>query len=274
MLSLRRVQFHRHAYRHCRQHLAPLELAAKRRLSKAPITEALIDLRAVPAKGFDANQLKSVSQLVKDRYPRSEERKAAEALLALTAGKPPTASTRDLGFQGMWLRSQDEKEVAQFRVDGFTYSRLNPYSSWEDILPKALELWETYADIVRPESVTRIAVRYINHLPLPDGSVELDDLILTGPRLPQGVPDMLGQFSSRVLLAHPDKKLHAIVTQSLEVGVRGPRQTLLLDIDAFRLADDFPISRSELEPLFSDLREYKNLIFFGSLTDSFAKEFE
>lgn len=248
-------------------------MAVPRRLARAPITEALIDFRAIPQSGRGEDALKSIPARVQQSYPLVEERRVSESQLAFEAGKPPRATSRDLGLQGVWLRSKDEKEVAQFRTDGFTYSRLAPYTSWEEILPRALSLWEIFVEVLRPEIVTRLAVRYINHLTLPQGQVELDDLILTAPKCPQGVPDQLGQFSTRILLAHPEQKLHAIVTQSIETGVRSTRPTLLLDIDAFKL-EDVGISLGEVSPHLEALRDYKNKIFFGSLTDSFAKNFE
>ena len=248
-------------------------MATPRRLARAPITEALIDIRAVPQVGNGEEALKSIPARLNSKYPVVEERRASEAQLAIEPGKPPRTSSRDLGLQGMWLRSPDLKEVAQFRIDGFTYSRLSPYSSWEEILPRALELWTIFIDVLQPQIVTRLAVRYINHLPLPDGRVELDDLIFTAPKLPRGVPEELGQFSTRVLLSYPGTKLQSIVTQSIEAGVRTSRPTLLLDIDAF-MAGDVGIAAESISPHLESLRHYKNALFFGSLTDSFVDSFE
>jgi uncharacterized protein (TIGR04255 family) len=67
--------------------------------------------------------------------------------------------------------------------------------------------------------------------------------------------------------------MNATITQSLETGVRSTKPTLLLDIDAFKLGD-FDISPDSLTPPLEALRGYKNLIFFGSLTDNFARTFE
>ena len=254
-------------------HLPANPVATPRRLARAPITEALIDIRAVAQVGSVEDAMKTIPDLLKAKYPLVEERRASEAQFALEPGKPPRATSRDLGLHGLWVRSQDQREVAQFRTDGFTYSRLSPYNSWEEILPRSLELWKIFVQILKPEIVTRLAVRYINHLPLPEGRVELDDLILTAPRLPQGVPDELGQFSTRVLLAHPEKKLHAIVTQSIETGVRSTSPTLLLDIDSFKMGD-FGVAAENISPHLEALRGYKNDLFFGSLTDSFVASFE
>lgn len=255
------------------KHLASANVAAIRHLSRAPITEALLDVRVVPAKDLNPERLKDAKELLRARFPRAEERRVTEARFAIQQGHAPKTLSSDLGFQGIWLRAADEKEVGQFRIDGFTFNRLKPYTSWDVLLPTALDLWDVYVKVARPQSVTRIAVRYINHLPLESAPVRLDDFVVTGPRVPEGIPDVINRFSSRVLLECPQKKIHANVTQALEVGVQSTALTLLLDIDAFK-AGHLSTERSVLEPLFIELRAYKNRIFFGSLTEEYVRTFE
>ena len=62
------------------------------------------------------------------------------------------------------LKSHDGLSIAQFRIDGFTYNRLRPYPSWEDILPEAIRLWRIYVATVVPEGIARAAVRYVTAL--------------------------------------------------------------------------------------------------------------
>ncbi len=63
--------------------------------------------------------------------------------------------------------SEDEVKLVQFRLDGFTFNRSKPYTSWEQVFPEAFGLWKEYVSLAAPEFVNRIAVRYINRLDLP-----------------------------------------------------------------------------------------------------------
>ena len=45
--------------------------------------------------------------------------------------------------------------LVDFRADGFTYNRLQPYTSWDAVLPEALGLWELFVQTVVPVSITR-----------------------------------------------------------------------------------------------------------------------
>lgn len=242
-----------------------------RHLSNAPITEALVDFRVVLPAAFEPKHFKQVHERLRADFPHMEERKSAEAILEFAEGRP-ALQTRDLG-PGVWIKSEDGKSVGQFRTDGFTFNRLKPYTSWEEILPTALRLWDEYARLASPEVVIRVALRYINHLTLPSPSGDLDKLITTAPRLPQDIPQVLNSFSTHVVLRDAERGLSANFTQALEVGIQTQLPTLLLDIDAYRLGE-FPPQREVLEKHLGELRSYKNAIFFGSLTEDFIRSFE
>ncbi len=247
-------------------------MARIRHLSNAPITEALVDFRVVLPSSFEPSRLKQINESLKAEFPQTEERKSAQALVRFDEGRPTTQMT-DLGFTGIWIKSQDGKSVGQFRTDGFTFNRLKPYTSWEEIFPVALRLWDEYVRVTSPELVTRIALRYINHLTLPAASGELDELITTAPRLPQDIPQFLSSFLTRVVVQKAEAGLGANITQALEVGVQTQLPTLLLDIVAYCTGQFAPV-REVLERRLSELRLYKNEIFFGSLTEDFVGRFE
>lgn len=247
-------------------------MARIRHLRNAPITEAIVDFRVALPRDFRPEQLPSVKERLAGDYPHAVERKGLQALFEFTGAQPAATRTRDLGFQGLWLKSDDQKKIGQFRVDGFTFNRLKPYTSWNKILPEALRLWTVYVDVAKPESVTRVALRYINHMNLPKVGVELNDYIVTGPKLPQSVPQVLSSFATRVVFEDPERRLTASVAQMLEVGVETAAPTLLLDIDVFRTGD-FAVTPEALQPILEDLRLYKNQIFFGSLTEQFVETY-
>jgi uncharacterized protein (TIGR04255 family) len=249
-------------------------MARVRHLRNAPITEAIVDFRVSLAKEFRPERLWEAGDLLAGEYPLIDEPKRYEAHVDLSGGQPKAAmSTRDLGFHGVRLRTEDKKTVAQFRIDGFTFNRLRPYTRWEKILPEAVRLWGVYVGLANPQGITRLALRYINHLSLPRPGVELDDYIVTAPRVPPSVPQVLSGFTTRLVLEHAERRMKANVTQALELGVETSAPSLLFDIDVYR-AGDLEINSAAVTGVLGDLREYKNEIFFGSLTERFVEVFE
>jgi len=248
-------------------------MARIRHLQNAPITEAIVDFRVSLPRDFRPDRLREARERLAPDYPQTVERKGMEARLEFAGGQPKETRTRDLGFQGIWLKTEDQKTVAQFRVDGFTFNRLKPYTRWEQILPEALRLWSVYVELANPQSVTRIALRYINHMNLPSPGAELDDYIVTSPRLPPSVPQIRSSFATRLVLEYPERRMTANVIQVLEVGVETPAPSLLFDIDVYRTGH-FEVSETTMKEILGDLRGYKNEIFFGSLTERFVEAFE
>ena len=129
-------------------------MARIRHLEKAPITEALVDFRAAIPPDFAIDSLKSLRNTIGDRYPVVEEMRFVKAEFELSKGLPERKDT-DFGIRGYLFKGQDGQDVAQFRADGFTYNRLQPYTSWDAVLPEALGLWELFVQTVVPVSITR-----------------------------------------------------------------------------------------------------------------------
>ena len=75
---------------------------------------------------------------------------------------PEVSQSSAGGPDGYLFTSVDGRQVVQARLDGFTFSRLKPYDKWESLRDEARELWQHYVQIASPETVTRVALRYIN----------------------------------------------------------------------------------------------------------------
>jgi uncharacterized protein (TIGR04255 family) len=158
-------------------------------------------------------------------------------------------------------------------LDGFTFSRLAPYTSWEEIAPEALRIWEIYSATVQPESLFRVAVRYINHIQLSQSPLSLEEILLTAPSIPPGLPQTITGFLGRIVIKVPTPNTQVSIAQVFGVTPVTPPDTLLLDVDVFR-QEELETSASSLYPVFEDLRKYKNQAFFGALTEEYIRSLE
>jgi len=244
-----------------------------RHLKNAPITEAIIDLRVKARPDLRAEELAAVKNQVSTRLPKVEEMRGLQATFQVLKGEGQPPVVQDLGLQGYLFKSQDEKIIAQFRIDGFTLNRLRPYTSWEDIFPQAMELWRLYLEVAKPLAVTRLALRYINHVPLPAGVEKFENYLRAAPVIPSELPQYVSSFLTRVTIHDPEASVSAHVTQALQPTTDTHRLTVILDIDAYKEADLSPEDPA-IERTFSQLRASKNLIFFNSLTDETLRQFE
>jgi uncharacterized protein (TIGR04255 family) len=241
-------------------------MAQPRHLQRAPITEAIIDFRVKARKDLDPQAFLSLRAELAGVFPEVEERRGVETTFQLVVSEGLTPQTRDLGLHAVFYKSADAKNVAQFRVDGFTFNRLKPYTSWAQILPLALWLWRRYAETARPELVTRIALRYINHIRLPSTLRSFETYLTAPPRIPRELPQTISGFLSRVVLHDVQAELAATLTQALEGDLTTTTSTVILDIDAYRVADLQPADRG-IDDTLRALHDFKNRIFFSSVTE-------
>lgn len=242
-------------------------------MKRAPITEALIDFRVQLGEGFSVQKFEEVARQINREYPT---RAVIRTVLAkLDLGGPVAKQDLQHGELGVLVKSPDEKTRAQFRMNGFTLNRLEPYTSWKEIYPETIRLWHLYAKVASPLAVVRLAARYINKLNLPLPVADLRDYLIAPPRVPEGLPQVLQAYLTRLIIHDPSVGHSAIVTQSFEPNPVDPEHvTVLLDIDAFRDVSLKPAEQGEIDRVLGQLHDFKNDIFFGSITQKASELFE
>ena len=248
-------------------------MAKQRHLKNAPITEAIIDFRTNLPPTFEIKKLLILKEKLSDNFPKIQEHRFIKSGFQIKEGKPIAALSEDHGIRGYFLRPEDEKKVVQFRIDGFTFSQLKPYSYWKEFVSEAKELWKLYVDKTQPESVTRIAVRYINHMDLPLPITDFSKYLTAPPNVPKELPGSISRFLSKVVIHNSEIGISANITQALEKSARPNYVTIILDIDAYKQGE-FDSNNGDIWPIFEELYEIKNQIFFNSITEETARLFE
>jgi uncharacterized protein (TIGR04255 family) len=247
-------------------------MAEIRHLRNAPITEAIVDFRASLPADFKAEAFAQARDQLRESYPVVEEQRVFRAKFAFKEGKPAHPDTESIGLQGYFFKSHDGRNIAQFRVDGFTYNRLAPYTSWGQILPEALRLWELYVTMAKPEGLSRLALRYINHIKVP-AKGDLSKYLLVLPTYFPGAPRYLASFLVRTSSHDPETGYLANVTETLERSPDAADAVVILDIDVYTVRG-LELGSDPLRVILQELRTIKNNIFFGSITEELAKTYE
>lgn len=238
------------------------------RLSKAPIVEGLIDIRVERSAGATLAALKAACDELAAEFPSRQEQRMLVTQVNVSPEAGASTQTTDDAPYGVIMRSIDEKWVVQFRLDGFTVSRLQPYDTWDELKGKAMTLWAKYSEAAKPTKVVRVASRFINRVQMPIGE-SFEKTFLTnfviGPTLPQAVAGYL----LRVVIPFEEYHAMAIVTQSLE----GNSTDCILDLDAFSEQPQ-GIAEVEMWRRLDCLREVKDRLFFGSFTEAALGRFK
>lgn len=233
-------------------------------LPRAPIVEAILDIRVELPREATIGRLEELGELIKTDYPTKRIRRRWEGELKFEEGQM-LARGESPEIDGFLFWSSDEKQVTQFRLDGFTFSRLKPYQTWEQMQREAKRLWEIYLNGLQPVQATRLALRYINIIAIPSKRVKLEEYFKELVRVPQELPQHFDQFHVRVVLHYPDEKTKAAITQATMPPSTPDSTSLLFDIDVFTETRLEPKDLSIWEN-FACFRTVKNEIFKHSLT--------
>jgi uncharacterized protein (TIGR04255 family) len=251
----------------------PSAMAKNRHLKNAPITEAVIDFRTKLPSEFNIKDFLSLKQEFRDRFPKIQERRFIKSEFKIPDGTHVPTIKKDEGIHGYFFRPEDGKKVAQFRIDGFTFSLLKPYTEWKIFRDEAIELWKFYLDKSLPEALTRIALRYINHLEIPLPITNFSEYLTAPPNVPKDLPGDISGFLSKVVISDPKLDISANIIQALEKSINPNYIIIILDIDVYK-QKDFGIKNGDIWSTFDKLRDFKNEIFFNSITEKTARLFE
>ncbi len=233
-----------------------------------PITEALLDIRVDLPDAISLNDLESFHSKIKESFPHKGERRVLKSDIQFTPRIAATVSEK--GIDGYLFRSSVGKKIVQARLDGFTFNKLKPYEGWETFHSEAHKLWDSYSQIVDPIRIKRIALRYINRIEVPTPIKDFREYILTSFEVAPKLPQAVSHFFMRLIIPSPKTSATAIVTETMENLTPSQLLPLIFDIDVFQEMQSETNACTTWDN-FEKLREFKNEIFFNSLTDK-AKE--
>ncbi len=233
------------------------------RYSKAPITEAIVDVRAALPPSVGLADIDALGREELLDYPERQNRLLIEA--TMQGGNEVGAHAKQTHI-GYVYKAAADPYVAQYRVDGFTLSRLAPYADWPSFQAEAERLWGFYERAFQPVSVTRLAVRYINRLDVPALHFELEDYLCAFPQVPEGIPHSIAGFVVHLKIPQPDIGATLLLNVATAEPPSPDVTSILLDIDVF-LGVDY---RDNLDRIWEDLNklhERKNVVFEACITD-------
>ena len=240
-----------------------------------PIIEAVLDIECDFKEQPDIGKIetKARKEMAKS-YPKVRHVLFQEHQVETKPSEPAKISIKG-GLHGLQFLKNDEKQVVQFRIEGFSFNRLAPYANLDNYLPQMKKNWFLYRDIAKPLQIRLIRLRYINRilLPLTDGKVDLDEYILNGPRLADPDRFELTEFIDQY--AATDKKsghqINSVLTLQQVVDDKLP---VIFDNGVVALetrsVDDWQWIRSKI----FELRELKNHIFCHTLTEKCLNLFQ
>ncbi len=254
-----------------------ISMTVNTKYKHSPITEALIDFRtSQTTHDPDVDVLKFLAQanrgLEKD-YPIREELYFFEGVISTAPSPTVRATNSHIGYK---FTNTDRKYVFQPAVESFTVNRLAPYEAWESFRDEAKKLWNSYLELARVTTVTRIAVRYINKIDLPLSFNDFRDYLSTLPEISSAMPNALSGYFMQLQIPLPTHEARIILTQALIEPSKKDVATVLLDIDVSKenLLIELASSEGNEWKILDELHEEAGVIFEACITDKTRRLFD
>ena|SRR5438105_3102761 len=242
-------------------------MQVQRRYSKAPITEAIIDLKVTLPEGFLVDKLAAIHPHISNNFPIVQPFYKGVGTLTYEPGSSFKVDTSEQQ-KGFWFKSEDNLRTFQATLEGFTFNRLGQYKSWEEFSSDAKNLWEIYKEICKPICVTRAAIRYINQINIPTNEpIELKDYLSTVPEVSPNLPQKaLQSFFMQLKIPQPDLNCMLIINEAIADQINPEIVTVILDFDLFR-QQVWDSNDEDIWHFLGKLRHRKNEVFEASITD-------
>lgn len=174
--------------------------------------------------------------------------------------------------RGYSFRSNDGLQVVRVTQRGMSFHRLTPYVNWEQFEAAVRFVWREFVKSFGPDRVTRLRVRFLNRIEVPSSFTDWDEYLRLCPSVPGPIDTGLSGYLMRLVLNDPNVPAVAYVTQAVEAEVAVPYYPLIFDIDVRQEAEMLPES-SDLWTAILAMREYKNRLFFESITEEMKELF-
>jgi uncharacterized protein (TIGR04255 family) len=237
-------------------------------LSRAPITEAVIEIRARASKPWiEAEVLATLKQHLV-QYPVHVSARGFEHKFQVSPTQEAKVDSKDLGWQGHDFRSADLKQIVKFHLDLFSFSRLNPYDNWERFTNEALRLWKIHRELSQPLEVQRLGVRFINRIPITEGKMDLEKYFKEFPQDLKNLNLSLTGFLHHNIFSIPGYPYAMNIIKTVQPSeAPGVKEfALILDIDVYT-QNAFEASTKTMEEKLAEMRWLKNKSFFSIITN-------
>lgn len=236
--------------------------------AKAPVAEAVIDIRAAVGAGVSADDFRSLVSQLAEQFPSSAPMQNFEMGVEQEIGQEAKFHTAH-AYIGQRLQTADARRVLQLRLDGFTYSWLAPYDTWDAFKAEARELWNQFSVIGKHKVANRLAVRFINRINLSDPRpIELKRYFNIMPKMPETLGGDVDTFFMQLQISMNEctPGARAIINFAGNEASEKIHSELILDFDVF-IESEFACNNDFIWTKIDGLRTCKNVLFESCITN-------
>jgi uncharacterized protein (TIGR04255 family) len=164
------------------------------------IVEAILEVQytLAPERPWNPDAHNQFFTLIRDEFPHFEPVPEVSLQILLSSALPSPAQPAQAAGARMRFLTADRTRVVQLSGNAFSFSMLRPYTGWNQMRAGILKHWPQAHDVVKPATITRIGLRYINRIPRTTVNQKAGYWLKASDFVPQAVLDSERPFLARV----------------------------------------------------------------------------
>lgn len=236
-------------------------------LKNPPVIEAVIEIQLQEEQGLSIDGLAASTEEFTKRFSKKDD------INFLKNHIKDDAVSSEHGISGIIYKNSNNKELTQFRLDGFSYNNLEDYPGWESFFDSAMFAWSEYIKQRPNVDILRLGLRFINLIKIPK-SDDVNLFFRARLNLPSD-DKVIGKVASsqyRYFSDFPESNCSSIVNfieQPVSTG--DDKKSFILDIDVVMQSN---VDKESLIKCFQDMRAIKNSIFKAHLTEKLIGDYK
>jgi uncharacterized protein (TIGR04255 family) len=121
--------------------------------------------------------------------------------------------------------------ILQLAENAFSMSTLSPYQGWEVMRDDTLAAWRQVEEVLMPEIITRVGLRYINRIEKETNQDHAGDWLVATDYIPHGILSSEPGFLLRIQTHLNSENILIITLGDTESEFEGGHGAIIFDID-------------------------------------------
>lgn len=243
------------------------------KLKKPPIIEAIVQIAFESPSLKEVKALKSFFDTLKPDYTDIKEIVSISLESFFHEQKQVKQTNPELTLNGYIINNKSNPKHIVLTSTSISLNHKKPYTSWDSMIKDFKEIWKKFCNFLPDLQVNKLSLRYVNRIDLDiTSSKGVYDFFNLFPKIPSEILTPINQHSLQVEVPHKNKELIAKITQVIKPCSNVENKIHCnLDIeinkDTYTIDEDIWLS-------FSKMRDFKNEIFFSSITEKTKAQFQ
>lgn len=227
-------------------------------LARPPVVEAVVEWRAEPTATMDSAELRVELERL---FPDAAIQPLRHVHATIAEGESGVEVAETSEHTGFRVACEDGRIVCQIRSNGVAVSRLEPYTGWDDFLPKARPFLRVFLDHFKPNHYSRLGVRSISKFTVLTSEAVRD--VTKGIATPWkdfGLEST--SFFHQDTVRWPGTAFGVRLVRAMDPGEPGEVGILFLDID---ISLEESVDLGDADRRIAEMRFLKNRVFFSTV---------